>query len=160
LAREVSASIRFVASNQRKQSRIGLERINPEKAAAVLTEMARGTSQLRTRSKFKLSGKVMDRLVRDHQELLEHTLAWRAERSARLTQKASRAFEEKLDRILGDIETLDKTPIRELVIAYKVTLDQHHSALAECPSPSRTPKVTIEDVRKAIEDTKATRDLS
>ena len=47
LVREVSASIRFIARAQRKQSRMGMERSNPEKAAAVLTEMARGRSQLR-----------------------------------------------------------------------------------------------------------------
>ena len=152
LAREVSASIRFVASNQRKQSRMGLERSNPEKAAAVLTEMARGTSQLRTRSKFKLSGKVMHRLVNDHQELLERTLAWRAEMSSRLAVKASRAFEEKLDRILDDPEMLDRTPIREFVLAYQVTLDQQRTALASCPTPTRTTRVTLEDARKAIED--------
>ena len=154
LAREVSASIRFVASNQRKQSRIGLERSNPEKAAAVLTEMARGTSQLRTRSKFKLSGKVMHRLVNDHQELLERTLACRAEMSSRLAVKASRAFEEKLDRILDDPEMLDRTPIRDFVLAYQVTLDQQRTALAACPTPARTTRVTLEDARKAIEDAK------
>ena len=155
LAREVSASIRFVASNQRKQSRIGLERSNPEKAAAVLTEMARGTSQLRTRSKFKISGKVIDRLVRDHQELLERTLAWRAETSSRLAVKASRAFEEKLDRVLDDVELLNKTSLRELVLAYQVTLDQQRTALAACPTPTRTTRVTLEDARKAIEKARA-----
>ena len=155
LAREVSASICFVASNQRKQSRIGLERSNPEKAAAVLTEMARGTSQLRTRSKFKISGKVIDRLVRDHQELLERTLAWRAETSSRLAVKASRAFEEKLDRILDDVELLNKTSLRELVLAYQVTLDQQRTALAACPTPTRTTRVTLEDARKAIEKARA-----
>ena len=131
---------------------MGLERSNPEKAAAVLTEMARGTSQLRTRSKFKLSGKVMHRLVNDHQELLERTLAWRAEVSSRLAVKTSRAFEEKLDRILDDPEMLDRTPIREFVLAYQVTLDQQRTALAACPSPTRTTRVTLEDARKAIED--------
>ena len=154
LAREVSASIRFVACNQRKQSRVGLERSNPEKAAAVLTEIARGTSQLRTRSKFKISGKVIDRLVRDHQELLERTLAWRAETSSRLTVKASRAFEEKLDRILDDVELLNKTSLKELLLAYQVTLNQQQNALAACPSPTRTTKVTLEDARKAIEEAK------
>ncbi len=155
LAREVSASIRFVSRNQRKQSRMGLERSNPEKAAAVLTEMARGTSQLRTRSKFKLSGKVMHRLVNDHQELLERTLAWRAEMSSRLAVKASRAFEEKLDRILDDPEMLDRTPIREFVLAYQVTLDQQRTALASCPTPTRTTRVTLEDARQAIENAKS-----
>jgi len=133
-----------------------MERSNPEKAAAVLTEMARGASQLRTRSKFKLSGKVMHRLVRDHQELLERTLAWRAETSSRLAVKASRAFEEKLDRILGDPEMLDRTPIREFVLAYKITLDQQCTALAACPTPTRTTTVTLEDARKAIEDARRT----
>ena len=152
LAREVSASIRFVARAQRKQSRTGLERSNPEKVAAVLTEMARGTSQLRARSKFKLSGKLMHRLVRDHQELLERTLAWRAETSSRLAVKSSRAFEEKLDRILDDPETLDRTPIREFVLAYQVTLDHQRTALAACPAPTRTKRVTLEDARQAIEE--------
>ena len=152
LAREVSASIRFVACNQRKQSRVGLERSNPEKAAAVLTEMARGTSQLRTRSKFKLSGKVMERLVRDHQELLERTFAWRAETSSRLAVKASRAFEEKLDRILDDVELLNRTPLRELVLTYQITLDQQRTALAACPTPTQMTRVTLEDARKAIEE--------
>ncbi len=156
LAREVSASIRFVARAQRRQSRTGLERSNPEKAAAVLTEMARGTSQLRTRSRFKLSGKVIYRLVRDHQELLERTHAWRVETSSRLAAKASRAFEEKLDHVLGDPETLQKTPMRDLVLAYKVTLDQQRTALAPCPSPTRTIRVTLEDAREAIEDAKRT----
>ena len=45
LAREVSASIRFVSRNQRKQSRMGLERSNPEKAAAVLSVELHSLSQ-------------------------------------------------------------------------------------------------------------------
>jgi len=133
---------------------MGLERSNPEKAAAVLTEMARGTSQLRTRSKFKLSGKVMHRLVNDHQELLERTLAWRAEMSSRLAVKASRAFEEKLDRILDDPEMLDRTPIREFALADQVTLDQQRTALAACRTPARTSRITLEEARKAIEEAK------
>ena len=136
---------------------MGLERSNPEKAAAVLTEMARGTSQLRTRSKFKLSGKVMHRLVNDHQELLERTLAWRAEVSSRLAVKTSRAFEEKLDRILDDVGLLNKTSLRELALAYHVTLDQQRTALAACRTPVRTTRVTLEDARGAIEEAKRTK---
>ena len=96
----------------------------------------------------------MERLVRDHQELLERTLAWRAETSSRLAVKASRAFEEKLDRILDDVELLNKTSLRELVLAYQVTLDQQRTALAACPTPTRTTRVTLEDARKAIEEAK------
>ena len=87
LAEEVSASIQFVARAQRRQSRTGLERSNPEKVATVLTEMARGMSQFRARSRFKLSGKVICRIVRDHQELLERTHAWRVETSSRLAAR-------------------------------------------------------------------------
>ena len=156
LAEEVSASIQFVARAQRRQSRTGLERSNPEKVATVLTEMARGMSQFRARSRFKLSGKVICRIVRDHQELLERTHAWRVETSSRLAAKASRAFEEKLDHVLGDPETLQKTPMRDLVLAYKVTLDQQRTALAPCPSPTRTIRVTLEDAREAIETARKT----
>ena len=155
MAEEVSASIQFVARAQRRQSRTGMERTNPSKAAALLVELARGTSQLRIRGKFGVSGKVVSRLVRDHQELLERTHAWRAETGARLAVKASRAFEEKLDRILDDPETLDRTPMREFVLAYRVTLDQQRAALAECPSPTPTRSgVTLADAKKAIEDAK------
>ena len=49
---------------------------------------------------------------------------------------------------------LEKTPIRDLVFAYKVTLDQQRIALAACPTPTRTTRVTLEDARKAIEDAK------
>ena len=96
----------------------------------------------------------MERLVRDHQELLERTLAWRAETSSRLAVKASRTFEEKLDRILDDVELLNKTSLRELVLAYQVTLDQQRTALATCPTPTRTTRVTLEDATKAIEEAK------
>ena len=74
--------------------------------------------------------------------------------SSRLAVKASRAFEEKLDRILDDVELLNKTPLRELVLTYQVTLDQQRTALAACPTPTRTTRVTLEDARKAIEDAK------
>lgn len=156
LAEEVSASIQFVARAQRRQSRTGLERSNPEKVAAVLTEMARGISQFRARSRFKLSGKVICRLVRDHQELLVRTHAWRVETSSRLAAKASRAFEGKLDRVLDDPETLQRTPVRDLVLAYQVTLDQQRTALAACPTPTRTTSVTLEDAKKAIEQARNT----
>ena len=155
LAREVSASIQFVARAQRRQSRTGMERTNPSKAAAVLVELARGTSQLRTRGKFGVSGKVVSRFVRDHQPLLEATHLWRAETGARLAVKASRAFEEKLDRILDEPQTLDRTPMRDLLLAYKITIDQQRAALAECPSPTPTRSgVTLADAKKAIEDAK------
>jgi hypothetical protein len=151
LAREVSASIQFVAGAQRRGSRVGLEKTNPERAAAILTEMA-STSQVCARRRFKLSGKLVSRLAMNHRDLLERTCGWRAERSARLAVKASRAFEEKLDRILDDPETLDRTPMRDCVLAYQVTLDLQRAALAECPAPIRTSRVTLEDARKAIED--------
>ena len=154
LAGEVADSIRFVARAQRRGGRMGMERTNPSKAAALLVELARGTSQLRIRGKFGVSGKVVSRLVRDHQELLERTHAWRAETGARLAVKASRAFEEKLDRILDDPETLDRTPVRDLVLAYQITLDQQRTALAACPTPTRTSRLTLEDARKAIKDAK------
>ena len=154
LSREVSASVGFVSRAQRRQSRTGLERSNPEKVATVLTEMARGMSQFRARSRFKLSGKVICRIVRDHQELLERTHAWRVETSSRLAAKASRAFEEKLDHVLGDPETLQRTPVRDLVLAYQITLDQQRTALAACPTPTRTSRLTLEDARKAIKDAK------
>ncbi len=128
-----------------------LESSNPEKAVTVLTEMARGTSQLRSRSKFKLSGKVMCRLVRDHQALLERTIAWRAETSSRLAMKASTAFEKKFDQILDDPETLDRTSMRDFVLAYQVTLDQQRTAVAACRTPTRTTRVTLKYARKAIE---------
>jgi hypothetical protein len=63
--------------------------------------------------------------------------------------KASRAFEEKLDRILGNPETLQRTPMRDLVLAYQITLDQQRTALAACPTPTQTSRVTLEE---AIED--------
>ena len=132
---------------------MGLERTDPERAAAILTEMA-GTSQAVARRKFKVSGKLVSRLAMDHRELLEATHRWRAARGARIAAKASRAFEEKLDRILGDREMLDRTPIREFVLAYQVTLDQQRTALAACPTPTRTTRVTLEDARKAIEAAK------
>ena len=154
LAHEVSASIQFVAGAQRRGARVGLERSDPGKVASVLVELARGMSQSRARSQFKLSGKVVSRLVRDHQELLERTHAWRAETGARLAVKASRAFEEKLDRILDDPETLDRTPMRDFALAYRVTLDQQRTALAACPTPTRTSRLTLEDARKAIKDAK------
>ena len=154
MAEEVAASIQFVARAQRRQSRMGMERTNPSKAAALLVELARGTSQLRIRSKFGVSGKVVSRFVRDHQELLERTHLWRAETGARLAVKASRAFEQKLDRILDDPETLDRTPMRDFVLAYQVSLAQQRAALAACPTPTRTSRVTLEDARKAIEDAK------
>ena len=160
LAGEVSASIQFVARAQRRQSRMGLERSNPEKAAAVLTEMARGMSQFRARAKFGVSGKVTCRLVRDHRELLERTHTWRVETSSRLAAKVSRAFEEKLDHVLGDPEALQRTPVRDLVLAYQITLDQQRHALAACPTPPRTRRVTLEDAREAIEAAKTGLNLS
>ena len=82
--------------------------------------------------------------------LLNHTpCAWRAEMSSRLAVKASRAFEEKLDRILDDPEMLDRTPIREFVLAYQVTLDQQRTALAACPSQTRTTRVHLRTRRAA-----------
>ena len=72
LAREVSASIQFVAGAQRRGARVGLERTNPERAAAILTEMA-STSQVCARRRFKISGKLVSRLAMDHRELLERT---------------------------------------------------------------------------------------
>ena len=160
LAGEVAASIRFVARAQRRQSRMGMERTHPSKAAALLVELARGTSQLRIRGKFGVSGKVVSRLVRDHQGLLERTHLWRAETGARLAVKAASAFEEKLDRILDDPETLGKTPIRDLIRAYQVAFDQQRAALATCPAPTRTRRVTLEDAKKAIEDAKMIHNLS
>ena len=154
LAGEVADSIRFVARAQRRGGRMGMERTNPSKAAALLVELARGTSQLRIRGKFGVSGKVVSRFVRDHQPLLEATHLWRAETGARLAVKASRAFEEKLDRVLEDEETLEKTPIRDLIRAYQVAFDQQRAALATCPAPTRISKVTLEDARKAVEDAK------
>ncbi len=160
LAGEVADSIRFVARAQRRGGRMGMERTNPSKAAALLVELARGTSQLRIRGKFGVSGKVVSRLVRDHQGLLERTHLWRAETGARLAVKAASAFEEKLDRILDDPETLGKTPIRDLIRAYQVAFDQQRAALATCPAPTRTRRVTLEDAKKAIEDAKMIHNLS
>ena len=77
--------------------------------------------------------------------------------SSRLAVKASRAFEEKLDRILDDPEMLDRTPIRDFVLAYQVTLDQQRTALAACRTPVRTTRVTLEDARGAIEEAKRTK---
>ena len=155
LAGEVSSSIQFVARAQRRGSRLGLERSNPERAAAILTEMA-GTSQTVARRKFQLSGKLVSRLAMDHRELLEATHRWRAARGARIAAKASRAFEEKLDRILSDREMLDRTSIREFVMAYKITHDEERTVLAACPTPAPTrSKVTLEDAEAAIEAAKA-----
>ena len=95
--------------------------------------------------------------MRDHRELLERTHTWHVETSSRLASKASRAFEEKLDRILNDPEMFDRTLIREFVLAYQVTLDQQRTALAACPTPTRASRVTLEDARKAIEDAKRTK---
>ncbi len=132
-----------------------MERTHPSKAAALLVELARGTSQLRIRGKFGVSGKVVSRLVRDHQGLLERTHLWRAETGARLAVKAASAFEEKLDRILDEPQTLDRTPMRDLLLAYKITIDQQRAALAECPSPTPTRSgITLADAKKAIEDAK------
>ena len=47
---------------------------------------------------------------------------------------------------------LDRTPIRDFVLAYQVTLDQQRHALAACPTPARTSRVTLEDAREAIEE--------
>ncbi len=155
LAGEVSSSIQFVARAQRRGSRLGLERSNPERAAAILTEMA-GTSQTVARRKFRLSGKLVSRLAMDHRELLEATHRWRAARGARIAAKASRAFEEKLDQILADREMLEKTPILGLIRAWQTASDQERAALAACPTPTPTrSRVTLEDARKAIEAAKA-----
>ena len=154
LAGEVSSSIEFVARAQRRGSRLGLERINPEKAAAVLTEMA-GTSQAVARRKFQLSGKLVSRLAMDHRELLEATHRWRAARGARIAAKASRAFEEKLDQILADREMLEKTPILGLIHAYQTAFDQERAALAARPTPTPTrSRITLADAKKAIEAAK------
>ena len=90
----------------------------------------------------------------DHRELLEATHRWRAARGARIAAKASRAFEEKLDRILGDREMLDRTSIREFVMAYKITHDEERTALAACPTPARTSRVTLDDAKRASEAAK------
>ena len=154
LAGEVSSSIEFVARAQRRGSRLGLERSNPERAAAILTEMA-GTSQAVARRKFKVSGKVVGRLAIDHRELLERTAGWRAARGARIAAKASRAFEEKLDQILGDREMLEKTPILGLIHAYQTAFDQERAALAARPTPTPTrSRITLADAKKAIEAAK------
>ena len=128
-----------------------MERTDPERAAAILTEMA-GTSQAVARRKFKVSGKVVGRLAMDHRELLERTAGWRAARGARIAAKASRAFEEKLDQILGDREVLEKTPILGLIRAWQTASDQERAALAACPTPTPTrSRVTLEDAKAAIE---------
>ena len=131
-----------------------MERTDPERAAAILTEMA-GTSQAVARRKFKVSGKVVGRLAIDHRELLERTAGWRAARGARIAAKASRAFEEKLDQILGDREVLEKTPILGLIRAWQTASDQERAALAARPTPTPTrSRITLADAKKAIEAAK------
>jgi hypothetical protein len=44
--------------------------------------------------------------------------------------------------------------MRDFVLAYQVTLDQQRTALAACPTQTRTTRVTLEDAREAIEEPK------
>jgi hypothetical protein len=114
-----------------------------------------GTSQTVARRKFRLSGKLVSRLAMDHRELLERTAGWRAARGARIAAKASRAFEEKLDQILGDREVLEKTPILGLIRAWQTASDQERAALAARPTPTPTrSRITLADAKKAIEAAK------
>jgi hypothetical protein len=155
LAREISASIAFVADGQRRLPRMGLERRNAARAGAILTSLARGISRARIRSEFKLSGKVLARLVIDHRDLLERTRAWRVQTASRLATKAATALEAKLDILLEDPAALAKATVKDLCLTFAITTDQQRAALAECPRVRETAKITIQDALDAIETAKS-----
>ena len=82
-----------------------------------------------------------------------------------LIRRPAKAFLRKLASFLAEFPIPDlnsglRAFRRDFVLAYQVTLDQQRTALAACPTPTRTSRVTLEDARKAIEDAKMIHNLS
>jgi hypothetical protein len=151
LASEVAASVETVGQTQRMRNIMGLERRDPERAARIVTELARGTSRQRIRTNLKVGGKVLTRLVADHHELLARTRAWRVQTSSRLASKTAAALEAKLDGLLEDPELLHKTSVKDLAVCYAIASDKERAARGEMPVVRHEHKVSIDDARLAIE---------
>jgi hypothetical protein len=64
-------------------------------------------------------------------------------------------LERKLDALLADPELLQRTPVRDLVLSYAVTLDQERASRSECPVVRETAKITIADALAAVEAAKS-----
>lgn len=58
----------------------------------------------------------------------------------------------KIDRILQDDALLDKTPLNVLAISGAVHVDKAEVLAGRVPSPPSSPKITLEDAQRAIEE--------
>jgi hypothetical protein len=155
LAEEVSASIRFVADQQRTRHRSGLEVQDPARAGAVLTALANGQPCRSIQKEHRIGSKTLSRMRRDHAGVLQRTHAWRAESATRLQLKASAALEAKLDHLMESEEAMSKANVRELVLCYGITSDQERMINCDAPVSAPDKKVSIEDAMLAIQQAKA-----
>lgn len=155
LAREVALSIEFVGQRSRDHGVPQLlESKDPERAAAVLTMLARGESERAVIAEHNVGKGTMTRMRVHHSELLESTRSYRTQMASHLQVKASQALEKKLDRVLSDEEALDKTTVKDLSFGYGITTDKQRIILGESVATPQERKVTINDAIELIEAAK------
>lgn len=152
LASEIADSVSWVAKNSRRSQK--LELADPERACRIVAMLCRGLPERVICEETGVAKSPLDRLRREHSDVIERTKMHRAIQATRLQLKAAEALEKKLDDVLDDDEVRAKTSVKDLAMGYGIATDKQRIIHGEGTVVTHEHKVTLEDARAAIEEAK------
>tara|TARA_R110002020_G_scaffold19754_1_gene67892 strand:- start:232 stop:765 length:534 start_codon:yes stop_codon:yes gene_type:complete len=153
LAREIADSVQWVTQMGADRSR-RLEVRDPERACQIIAMLCRGIPHRTIIAETGVNVKALNRLSRDHSEVVQRTKTHRAIQATRLQLKAADALEKKLEDVLEDDEVRAKTSVKDLAMGYGIATDKQRVIHGEGTVVTHEHKVTLEDARAAIEEAK------
>jgi len=154
LAREIADSVQFIGQNSRVGRAGKMELADPEKACRVIALLCRGIPDRTIMKETGVNTHPLDRLKRDHADVILATKHSRAVQATRLQLKAATALERKLEDVLEDDEVRAKTTVKDLAMGYGIATDKQRAIHGEGTVVTHEHKVTLEDARAAIEEAK------
>ncbi len=155
LASEIADSVAFIAANgvgRAKGQR--LENRDPERAGQIIAMLCRGIPHRTIIEQMGVNSRAVQRLSKDHAEVIASTKHSRAVQATRLQLKAADALEKKLEDVLADDEVRAKTSVKDLAMGFGIATDKQRAIHGEGTVVTHEHKVTLEDARAAIEQAK------
>lgn len=151
LRKQVSKSIKEKAMNTDSQI---LEKVDPKLALKIIEEYSNTGSPRKVSAKFGVDRKTVQRIARDHREVIGTWREYAAGEAFLLKARSQALLHRKFDMMEDDEEQVKKTNIRDIAQAVSLISESYQNSIGEGPKTGVTVNVgpTIEDVQRHFEE--------